>query len=340
MTRTELYRSDSRYSRYRIPGMLVTTGGTLLAVCEARDALNDWSRMDILLRRSIDGGETFDEPILLASGDERHPTVNNPVLLEDGRGRILFFCCEDYAVDGGRVLLRVSEDDGATWGPCRDITAATEPDLRNVFALGPGHGIRTREGTLLIPFWRVPKRYQSPVRSHIPSEIGTLWSRDDGETWQNGAILASRDGLMTPNETEIAELADGRIYLNARLGAGLTYRARAYSPDGYSKWESFEPDYALHDSGCFASCVACRAADEKEWLFFANCNSKTARKNVTLRGSLDCGKTWCFSKSIDADRGGYVELAADPFRNRLYVLYEEDIGTALHLVTVPFSELT
>ena len=340
MTRTELYRSDTRYSRYRIPGLLVTTRGTLLAVCEARDALNDWSRMDILLRRSTDGGETFSGPILLASGDEKHPTVNNPVLLEDGRGRILFLFCQDYAVDGGRVLLRISENDGATWGPCRDITAATEPEVRNVFALGPGHGIRTREGTLLIPFWRVPKRYQSPTRSHIPSEIGTLWSKDDGETWHIGAVLASRDGLMTPNETGIAELADGRIYLNARLGAGLTYRARAYSPDGYSKWEQFEPDYALHDSGCFASCVACRAADERAWLFFANCNSKTARRNVTLRGSLDCGKTWCFSKSIDADRGGYVELAADPSRNRLYVLYEEDIGTALHLVTVPFSELT
>lgn len=339
MKRTELYRSDSRYSRYRIPGMLVTGQGTLLAVCEARDALSDWSRMDILLRRSTDGGETFGEPLRLAQGSAQHPTVNNPVLLEDGRGRILLLYCEDYAVDGGRVLMRVSEDDGLTWGACRDITSATEPEQRNVFAPGPGHGIRTRNGTLLVPFWRVPKRYQSPLRSHIPSEIGTLRSTDDGETWQTGAILSTRDGLMTPNETEIAELADGSIYLNARLGAGLTYRARAYSTDCGSTWEDFAPDDALHDPGCFGSAVTCRAADGREWLFFANCDSKTARKNVTLRGSPDGGKTWCLRSVLDAECGGYVELAADEARGCLYVLYEEDAGVSQQLVRVSLSEL-
>lgn len=341
MDRMELYRSDSRYNRYRIPGMLVTRQGTLLAVCEARDAQSDWSRMDILLRRSTDGGKQFEKPILLAAGTAEHPTVNNPVLLEDRAGRIHLLYCEDYAVDGGRVLQRISTDDGQTWGDCRDMTRATEPDVRNVFAFGPGHGIRTRNGALLVPFWRVPKRYRSPVHAHVPSEIGVLRSMDDGETWQNGEVLSTRDGLLTPNETEIAELEDGSLYLNTRLGAGLTYRARAYSKDGCGeKWDAFEPDYALDDPICFGACVSCRTADGKTWLFFANCNSKTERKNVTLRGSLDGGKTWLFSKTVDAEHGGYVELAADAVHGRLYVLYEEDAGVAQHLATFNLSELT
>lgn len=337
--KVELYRSDNRYSHYRIPGMLVTSRGTLLAVCEARETQSDWSRMDILLRRSIDGGETFGAPILLAAGTENHPTVNNPVLTEDSRGRIHLLYCEDYAINGGRVLQRISEDDGVTWSGCRDITPSTEPDIRNVFALGPGHGIRTKNGTLLIPFWRVPKRYHAVLHSHAPSEIGILRSCDDGEAWQIGAVASTREGLFIPNETEIAELADGRIYLNTRLGAGLTYRGRAYSSDECGSWDEFEPDYTLEDPNCFGSCVACRVENKADILFFANCDSKTERNNVTLKGSTDGGRTWNFKAVIDELRGGYVELAADEKRGSLYVLYEEDYGIAQHLVKLDLPKI-
>lgn len=340
MEALELYRSDPAYFRYRIPGMLVTDSGVLLTVCEARKEQSDWSMMDILLRRSTDGGKTFEDPIPLARGTERHPTVNNPVLMQDRRGRIHLLYCEDYAVMGGRVLHRISEDDGLTWGDCRDITASTMPTMRNAYAHGPGHGIRTRSGEMVVPFWRVPKRYDSPVRSHGPSEIGTLWSADDGETWHTGAVLRSSDGLMSPNETEIAELEDGRIYLNTRLGAGLTYRGRAWSPDGHSAWERFEPDYALHDPQCFGAAAAGRMPDGTAWLFFANCESKAERKNVTVKGSRDGGETWQLRRVIDAARGGYVELAFDRTRSSLYVLYEEAAGAALHLVTLGASDLS
>lgn len=332
--RFELYRSDNRYNRYRIPGMIVTSGGVLLTVCEARDSQSDWSRMDILLRRSVDEGKTFDEPVVIASGTEQHLTVNNPVFIEDRRGRIHLLYCEDYSINGGRVLQRISEDEGLTWSGCRDITSATAPEIRNVFALGPGHGIRTKNNILLIPFWRVPKRFQAAIDSHSPSEIGTLWSKDDGETWHTGAILSPREGLLTPNETEIAELSDGKIYLNTRLGAGLTYRGRAYSSDGYSDWEIFEPDYSLNDPICFGSCLTYNFENENDLLLFANCDSKKERKNVTLSISSDGGKTWMFKFIIDEQRGGYVELASDSKRGNIYILYEEDFGIAQHLVTL------
>ena len=61
---------------------------------------------------------------------------------------------------------------------------------------------------------------------------------------------------------------------------------------------------------------------------------------MTLKGSLDGGLTWCYRQVLDAEQGGYVELAADPWRGRLYVLYEELGGTALHFVTVDSGELT
>lgn len=340
MERTELYQSDAAYYRYRIPGMLVTDSGVLLTVCEARQEPSDWSMMDILLRRSTDGGRTFEDPVPLAYGTEAHPTVNNPVLMQDRRGRIHLLYCEDYAINGGRVLQRISEDDGRTWGECRDITAMTEPEVRNVYAHGPGHGIRTRRGEMIVPLWRVPKRFEVALHAHGPSEIGTFWSGDDGETWQTGMVIPSTEDMPSPNETEIAELADGRIYLNTRLGGTMLRRGRAWSADGHSDWKDYGTDEALADPRCFGSTVSFHAPDGRDWLFFANCESESGRKNVTLKGSLDGGLTWCYRQVLDAEQGGYVELAADPWRGRLYVLYEELGGTALHFVTVDSGELT
>ena len=46
------------YNIYRIPALFTTQKGTLLAFCEAREG-GDSSDIDLLLRRSEDGGETW-----------------------------------------------------------------------------------------------------------------------------------------------------------------------------------------------------------------------------------------------------------------------------------------
>ena len=105
---------DEKYTNHRIPGMLVTSRGTLLVYCEARRSKSDWALMDILLKRSEDHGKTFSLPFKLAEGNELHNTVNNPVMMEDKNGRIHFLYCEDYTINGGRALRRYSDDDGLT----------------------------------------------------------------------------------------------------------------------------------------------------------------------------------------------------------------------------------
>ncbi len=45
------------YATYRIPGIIATPKGSLLVVGEARKHLqSDWGHIDIVLRRSTDGG--------------------------------------------------------------------------------------------------------------------------------------------------------------------------------------------------------------------------------------------------------------------------------------------
>ncbi len=138
------------------------------------------------MQRSEDHGKTFGEFIKLAEGSDEHQTVNNPVMVEDKNGRLHFLYCEDYTVNGGRALRRYSDDDGLTWSDPIDITAFTLPNNHNAFAFGPGHGIVTYEGTLIIPIWLVPKAFEAPIKSHSPSIISTFYSKDNGETWELG----------------------------------------------------------------------------------------------------------------------------------------------------------
>ena len=334
-----IWQADEIYSHHRIPGMIVTKQRTLLVYCEARRGESDWAKMDILLQRSTDQGRSFSDPMVLACGTDAHKTVNNPVMAQDQNGRIHFLYCEDYGVSQGRILHRYSDDDGCTWSPPEDISYATRPEYRNAFALGPGHGICTNDGALLFPVWMVPKSYQAPLQSHKPSVISTLYSKDCGATWQCGDLLGTTPQNISPNETEVALLENGDVYLNCRLQ--LTgYRGRAYSKNGYSDWTDYEPDYALIDPACFGSTVSIHVSGQPYTLLFGNCESKTHRKNVTVKASIDGGKSWNQTYTVDVDRGGYVELATDSQAGLVYVLYEEDFGTKAHLVILDFKELS
>lgn len=329
-------REGSPYRRNRIPGMIVTSRGTLIAYNEARMEGSDWARMDILMQRSPDGGETFEPPFVLARGTDARPTVNNPVMVEDRAGAIHFLYCEDYGIRGGRILHRISTDDGASWGDPTDLSLMTLPLYRNAFALGPGHGIRTEDGTLVIPVWMVPKCEEKEITAHVPSCIGTLYSRDSGVSWQIGELMIGNEEVPSPNETGVALTEDGRVYLNARVNAH--YRAVAYSKSGYNGWTPLKPDRALVDPCCFGS-VATYCYGGRHALIFSNCDCTSARKNVTVRVSFDGGATFSHKTVLDADRGGYVETAVDNASGRIYVLYETDWGETCRLARFTLDDL-
>lgn len=332
-----LWQGDDRYVRHRIPGMIVTRKGTIIAYHEARQAGDDWALMDILMQRSADHGKTFGDTIVLAEGNEACPTVNNPVMVEDKNGRIHFLYCENYTVNGGRALRRYSDDDGLTWSEPIEITAFTRPEYHNAFAFGPGHGIMTRDGVLIIPVWMVPTLYEAPIKSHAPSVVTTFYSTDNGETWALGEILGTTAEVICPNETTAALTADGRVHLNIRFKGYC--RAKAYSENGYSDWQDYAPDYKLPDPGCFGAMVGYDDGKHPYTTIFANCASKEDRSHVTVYASLDDGKTYPVSRLLDAERGGYVEIAADPKAGLVYVLYEEKWGAADHFVTFDYEWL-
>jgi len=299
------------YQTYRIPGIVITPRGTILAYAEARkDGIGDWADIDILLRRSADGGRTWEPPRLLA--DAGAQTANNPVMIVERRNGVVHFLhCVQYA----RAFHMRSRDDGKTFSAPAEITPVFERFRSeydwNVIATGPGHGIELRNGRLLVPVW-----LSTGGKSHRPSVVSVIYSDDHGETWQRGDIILG--GLKNPSETVAVELADGRVMLNIRNESPEHRRAVAISPDGARNWTAPRFDEALPEPICMGSIV--RVPGRRGPIVFVNPDHTGTRRNLTAKVSRDEGKTWRVSRVVDAGISAYSDIAA---RGRtLYVFYE------------------
>ena len=239
---------------------------------------------------------------------------------------------------GGRALHRYSDDDGVSWSDPIDVTRYTLPETHNAFAFGPGHGICTESGTLIVPVWMVEKRHNAPIRSHLPAVVSTFYSTDDGKSWAVGEILESGKDAISPNETVAALTSDGGVYMNSRHCGFL--RLSTYSESGYSGWSEYTLNTDLDDPQCFGSVVAYNDKKAPYSLIFANCRDNSRRARVTVSVSVDNGKSYPVSKLIDSDRGGYVEIAADNEAGLIYLLYENNGGETDHLATFNYEWLT
>lgn len=348
ITKFDLFESGKDgYALYRIPGIVVTKKGTLLAYCEARKHPGgDWGHIDILLRRSTDGGDTWEKPrsiVKLEGKFDRNPaavkqklgkegeiTLNNPVAIVDDKGTVHFLFCLEYA----RCFYMKSEDDGKSFSKPVDITSAFEA-IKPIYpwmvlATGPGHGIQLTSGRLLVPIWL---SRGTGGHAHRPSVVSSLYSDDAGKTWKVGAIVAGETKpLVNPSETVAVELSDGRVMFNIRSESPKHRRAVSISRTGSTAWTEPRFDDALVEPVCMASITKLRH-DGKDLLLFANpANLERAagkakpgqgrdRKNLSVQWSDDDGKTWSAIKTIEAGASAYSDLAVDN-KGRIFCFYE------------------
>ena len=333
--KTHVYTSGTDgYHTYRIPSLLCTQKGTLLAICEGRrNGRGDHGDIDLLVKRSENGGHTW-SPQQLIYGEPGEVTVGNPCLVQDETTGSIWLSC---TCDNDRVLVMRSDDDGRTWSTPSDITREVKEEDWNWYATGPGVGIQLQnepyEGRLLIPCdHRVPDGYD--CGSHA------IYSDDGGSSWQLGDAI--QPGA---NECQAAELSDGRVIMNIRMQAHSEgFRGVATSRDGGKSWADFDHDRNLPCPKCQAGLVGLGRPGGEDILFFTNpCpatlpgRDKGERVNMTVRRSEDGGRTWSIHRVLHEGPAAYSCLTMLPDGD-VGCLYEAgDESPYEHLVFARFS---
>jgi sialidase-1 len=301
------------YHTFRIPALVVSKRGTLQAFCEGRKSgRGDSGNIDLVLKRSLDGGATWQPMQVLADmGDD---TIGNPCPVVDrDTGTIWLPMTRNpgnetlETISSGKskerrtVWIMKSDDDGVTWSKPREITGDVSAANWTWYATGPGCGIQTRTGRLVIPCdHRVAGSKERG--SHV------FYSDDHGKTWKLGGRVAP-----DTNECQVVELADGTLLLNMRSYHGKNRRAMSTSRDGGLTWSELRHDDALIEPICQASFLRCTLAGQhgKNRLLFAN-PASTGRIKMTVRLSYDEGRTWPVSRMLHAGPSAYSCLALLP----------------------------
>ena len=309
---------EDGYHTYRIPALVVTNTGTLMAFCEGRrHSGDDHGDIDLLLKRSTDNGQTW-SPQQIVYAEPGEVTIGNPAPVVDRHSGVIWLT---FNRDNNDVLVTNSPDDGATWSEPTDITAdVKEPDW-GWYATGPGNGIQLRgeahRGRLVIPcdhrVARIEDRSRS-ARSHV------IYSDDSGDSWQVGQTT---DYMM--GECAVAELSDGRLMLNIRSRRGNCCRAVATSDEGGETWSDCVDDPTLVEPECQASLIRHSWPDQhgRSRLLFSNpaTNGRKERRRLTVRLSYDEGETWPVAKVLHAGPSAYSCLASLP-DGRIGIVYE------------------
>jgi len=343
------------YASFRIPAVVATAAGTLLAFCEGRvDSAADHGHIDIVLKRSTDGGRTW-SPLRVAASNGRNLAGNPaPVVLDTGRVLLVHVRAAAGATeaailrgrvkdaDGRRVWVQHSDDDGVSWSAPKEITAQVKKPGWRWYATTPGHALQLRSGRVLVPANHTLPPTGTDTGAEAKYNSGhCLLSDDRGATWYLGYRDENTDGYVNVNETTAAELPDGRVYFNTRNDSPSPgNRADAHSRDGgRTLVKPFRPQAGLAAPVCEAAVLQLRDPDV---LLYSGPADPAARALMTLRASADGGTTWRTAYTADGLPAAYSDLVRVD-RDTVGLLYETGDFGAYETITfrrVPVHRLT
>ncbi|MBN8861431.1 MAG: exo-alpha-sialidase [Sphingobacteriales bacterium] len=343
-------KGDDKVNTYRIPGMITTNKGTLLAVYDVRynNSKDLPENIDVGLSRSTDGGKTWEPMKIIMDMGEPHENngIGDPSILFDPVTKKIWVAAlwskGNRSIAGsepglspdttGQFVLVSSDDDGLTWSAPHSITSQVKDPAWHLYFQGPGSGIAMQNGTLVFPsqYWDEQKKPGIP-------HSAIIYSEDHGKTWKSGTGAKSNT-----TEAQVVETRPGTLMLNMRDNRGM-FRSVATTDDMGKTWrEHHSSRSALPDPVCMGSFIKAEVnvkGKMKEVLFFSNPNSGFDRYNMTIKASMDMGETWLPAHQLLVDeRGcyGYSTLTKID-DNMIGILYE---GTGdLYFIRIPVNEI-
>ena len=339
---------DDGVNTYRIPGIMQTDKGTLIAVYDIRynDSKDLPGNIDVGMSRSTDNGKTWQlMKVIMDMGLPNDQNgIGDPSVLFDPVTKKIWVAAlwskGNHSIAGsvgglspdstGQFILVNSSDDGLTWSAPINITTQIKIPAWKIFFQGPGSGIAMKNGKIVFAaqYWDNTNMPYSTI----------IYSDDHGANW-NGKIAGPKSNTT---ESQVVETTPGTLMLNMRDNRG-NFRSVATTTNMGTSWTEHSTSYnSLPDPVCMGSLIKAKVNVKglmKDVLFFSNPSTSSGRYNITVKASLDLGETWLPANQLLVDERtcyGYSSLTKID-DNTIGLLYE---GTKdLYFVKLAISEI-
>lgn len=295
-------------------------------------------------RISRDNGVTWtaeDHMVLANDGGKNVMGVSLHRTLD---GRLAIFYNRKNSVIDCRVRMRVSPDEGKTWGEPR--LCITEPGY---YPVNNDRVVRLSTGRLIIPSGRhgmIMDRFGLPAVADR-SDAMAFYSDDDGLTWKRSTTIMvapeeSASGLQEPG---IIELRDGRLRMWHRTDMGSQYQS--FSDDGGDTWTEPRPSNIISPLSPASIKRLPQTGDlVLVWNDHSNIDERRRGKRTPLviAISKDEGATWINTKIIEDKHldGYYCYTAIEFFGDRVMLSYcagdQGDNYKGLELTSVAYFD--
>ena len=299
------------YTGYRIPAVETASDGSLLAFAEARkhnlsDPGGKGQEIDLVLKRSTDGGATWSPMKVIEHSGEFWSSANPATVVDRQNGRVWVFylrCKPGRGTHAARPgtddvanLARYSDDSGVTWSEPIDQTNVARNMADGQWRItvpGPGGAIQDRKGRLIVPMWRF-----------APWSVFAMFSADHGRTWQRGAQVPGEQGA---DEDQLVELANGQILLDIRQHGGPN-RWMATSSDGGRTWSAPRPGQPVTPVCCAIERYTSKSAGNNRNRILWTGPKGPGRNKLIVRTSYDEGHTFINERLISDEPAAYSDL--------------------------------
>lgn len=339
--------NDDGSHSYRIPGLINTDKGSLIAVYDIRYE-HPWdlpANIDVGMSKSTDGGHSWLPMQNIMDMGEPHKNngVGDPAILFDPATKTLWTSAlwskGNRSIHGslggispdstGQFVLVSSTDDGKTWSQPYTITPQIKNPKWKIFFNGPGNGIAMQDGTLVFAaqYWD---------ENNLPWST-IVYSKDHGKTWHAGIGAKSNT-----TEAQVIETTPGTIMISMRDNRGK-FRSVATTTDFGATWKEHPTSYSvLKDPVCMASFIKANVntrVGKRDVVFFSNPNHSSKRVDMTIKASLDLAESWQENNQLLIDeREGFGYSCMTPVDDNTIGIFYEGIRY-IYFMRIPVTDI-